>query len=92
MRRFLFWAGGLVLVLVLLSSFASGLFPRHVACEQYYGSYANPVSAPEQTSTAVAPDWFILAECQGVQNDLYLAYYFIAVGAALVGIGFVTGR
>ncbi|MBD3208827.1 hypothetical protein GF367_00215 [Candidatus Woesearchaeota archaeon] len=89
MRWFLFWGGGLVIAMVVVVVLAGGLYPKHRLCEGFYDS-PYPSSPPDSTITAVAPDWYIIADCQGVQNDLYMAYYFVALGAALIGVGFVV--
>lgn len=91
MRRFLLWSGGAILVVVLLIVLAAQLYPKHVACERFAQGYVSGV-APEATSTPVSADWYVLADCQGVQSDLYMTYYIIALGVALLGTGFVIRR
>lgn len=91
MRWYLFWSGGLLIAIVLVMVLAAQLYPKAVACERFNEEYFTGM-APEATMTPVAPDWFIQADCHGVQNDLYAAYFFIAIGIALVGGGFVLRR
>jgi hypothetical protein len=90
MRRYLWWGGGLVLAVVLAIVLAAGLVPQYEACQSYRDSYRGVGLGPETTSTPVAPEWYVAADCQGVENDLQAAFYFVALGAALVGIGFVV--
>lgn len=89
MKGYLWWSGGLVIVLVLLVIFAGGLYQKHLLCERFFATYGYPSTAPETTSTEIVPDWYIHADCQGVQNSLYVSYYFIAFGVALIGAGFI---
>lgn len=89
MKRYFQWAGAVLVAVVLLIVFASGLFPKHMACEKFFDYYGYPSAAPESTSTEIVPDWLIHADCQGVENDLYLAYYFIGIGVFLLAVGFV---
>lgn len=91
MRRYLFWTGGVLVAMIVVIVLAAQLYPKHVACERFNDQYFTGM-VPEETMTPVAPDWFIQANCQGVQNDLYAAYYFLAIGVALIGGGFVLRR
>jgi TRAP-type C4-dicarboxylate transport system permease small subunit len=90
MRWFLFWVGGVIMVMILAIIFAGGLYQKHRECEQFQEIIAYPELSPETTVTPIVPEWYIQADCHGVQNDLYLSYYVLAIGAALIGIGFVV--
>ena len=90
MRRYLWWGGGILVAVVVAIVLAAGLVPKHEACEEYRESYRGLGLDPEETATPVAPGWHVSADCQGVENDLRMAYYFVALGAAIMGIGFVV--
>ena len=89
MKEYLWVSGALVIAVVVLIIFAGGLYEKHVACERFFDTYGYPSAAPETTSTQVVPDWQINADCQGVQNSLYVSYYFIALGVALLASAFI---
>lgn len=92
MKTYFLWAGGVLILVMLLVVFAGGLYPKHRACERFYQEYSFPEMTPDQTATAATPDWVLHADCQGVENNLYLSYYLVALGVALLGVGFVLRR
>ena len=83
-----------MVLLILLIIFVGGLYPKHLECQEFYDAVALQHASvmPEQTQTTVLPGWIIVAECQGVENNLYLSYYFLALGIALIAAGYVVRR
>lgn len=89
MHRFWWFAGALVIAMVLVVVAASGLLSQDRFCDEFEATY---VSVPEQTSTGLVPVWEIDAHCQGVRNDLFFAQLFIGLGMFLIGAGFVVRK
>jgi len=88
MKLFFWVSGATIIILVIIIVLAAQLYPKHLACQEAYNFYGNQ-QAPEASQTPTSPEWMVLADCHGVENDLSISYYLIAIGVALLAIGFV---
>jgi len=88
--RFVVVAGLVFVCLFVLVLFLSGLFPLYARCLSLGFSYQG--LAPDASRDGGVPAWSVVASCSGVENDVYVAVFFIALGVALVSGVFVLRR
>lgn len=82
--------GGVLIVTILLSMFVSGLSKEHALCNEFYDDLLASPNIPVTDSTVTADPWIIASHCNGVENNVYMAYYFIALGVSLLVTGIVV--
>ncbi len=94
MQKYFMWGGALLIVLIVLILFITGLFPEYLWCNDFYDDMIRTRghTVPEVTKTFSTPTWVVAAHCAGVENNLYLSFYFLALGVALIFGGYVTRR
>jgi len=87
-KKYIIIFGAVVIVLTLVFSFLSGIYTSYIDCK----NVINTISLEEQPEDVkeLQDNNKLLMECNGVLADVYISYFFIGLGVAIIVGGFIT--
>ncbi|MDP7141303.1 MAG: hypothetical protein QF362_01765 [Candidatus Woesearchaeota archaeon] len=87
-KKYIIMFGGVVIVLTLMLSFLSGLYGSYITCKDVV-EVVSLDDTPESAKELQENNKLVM-ECKGVMSDVYLSYFFLGLGTAILVGGFIT--
>tara|TARA_Y100000310_G_scaffold345461_1_gene465239 strand:- start:318 stop:605 length:288 start_codon:yes stop_codon:yes gene_type:complete len=87
-KKYIITFGAVVIVLTLIFSFLSSIYASYINCKDVIKTIS--LSEKPQSAEELQENNKLLMECNGVLADVYLSYFFIGLGVAIIVGGFIT--
>ena len=93
-KKYFIFSGLVIIFLVVVISGLSGLYSKHFYCKNLYGFEPAVTNNPDIGPSINTDDYNkyleTLLECNSVNNNIFISYFFIAIGVAFIAGAYIT--